>query len=47
MLKYHPYPANDGKHKYYIVTNNDIQYKYDFFSEYLSVDPYENDDESE
>ena len=29
------------------VGNNDIQYNYDFFSEYLSVDPYENDDESE
>lgn len=29
------------------VENNDIQYNYDFFSEYLSVDPYENDDESE
>ena len=22
MLKYHPYPANDGKHKYYIITNS-------------------------
>ena len=22
MLKYHPYPANDGKHKYYILTNS-------------------------
>ena len=22
MLKYHPYPANDGKHKYYIITND-------------------------
>ena len=22
MLKYHPYPVNDGKHKYYIITNS-------------------------
>ena len=22
MLKYHPYPANDGKYKYYIITNS-------------------------
>ena len=29
------------------LENNDIPYNYDFFSEYLSVDPYENDDESE
>ena len=29
------------------VENNDIEYNYDFFSEYLSNDPYENDDESE
>ena len=29
------------------VENNDIEYNYDFFSEYLSVDPYENEDESE
>lgn len=29
------------------VEKNDIQYNYDFFSEYLSVDPYEDDDESE
>lgn len=29
------------------VQKYDIQYNYDFFSEYLSVDPYEDDDESE
>ena len=22
MLKYRPYPANDGKHKYYLITND-------------------------
>jgi hypothetical protein len=22
MLKYYPYPANDGKHKYYIITKS-------------------------
>ena len=22
MKKYFPYPANDGKHKYYIITND-------------------------
>lgn len=22
MLKYYPYPAYDGKHKYYIITND-------------------------
>ena len=22
MLKYYPYPANDGKHKYYIITDS-------------------------
>ena len=22
MKKYFPYPANDGKHKYYILTND-------------------------
>lgn len=22
IKKYYPYPANDGKHKYYIITNN-------------------------
>ena len=29
------------------LENNDIEYNHDIFSEYLSVDPYENDDESE
>jgi hypothetical protein len=22
MKQYHPYPANDGKHKYYIITKS-------------------------
>ncbi len=22
MIKYYPYPAKDGKHKYYIITNS-------------------------
>ena len=28
MLKYHPYPANDGKHKYYIITNSEKTIKF-------------------
>lgn len=29
------------------LENNDIEYNHDIFSEYLNIDPYENDDESE
>ena len=28
MLKYHPYPANDGKHKYYIITQSGKKIKF-------------------
>ncbi len=29
------------------LENNDIEYNYDFFSEFLSDDPYDDEDESE
>jgi len=32
MLKYHPYPANDGKHKYYIITNSGKTVKFGSFN---------------
>ena len=28
MLKYHPYPANDGKNKYYIITQSGKKIKF-------------------
>ena len=28
MKKYFPYPANDGKHKYYIITNDNKKVKF-------------------
>ena len=28
MKKYFPYPANDGKHKYYILTNDNKKVKF-------------------
>ena len=28
MLKYHTYPANDGKHKYYIITQSGKKIKF-------------------
>ena len=31
MLKYDPYPANDGKHKYYIITNSGKTVKFGAF----------------
>ena len=31
MLKYHPYPANDGKHKYCIITNSGKKVKFGSF----------------
>ncbi len=35
MLKYYPYPANDGIHKYYLITND---YKKVYFGQASASD---------